>query len=80
MKTGATNEAKTHLSALLQEVNKGETVIISRGRKPVAQLIPYPSSREQRPKVGEMMDAPMHVPEEAWAPLSDEELKAWGCQ
>ncbi len=31
-----------------------------------------------RPKVGETMDAPWHIPESALAPLSGEELKVWG--
>ena len=31
-----------------------------------------------RPKVGETMDAPCHIPDSAFAPLTEEELKAWG--
>ena len=31
-----------------------------------------------RPKVGETMDPPRHIPDSAFAPLTDEELKAWG--
>lgn len=41
MRMVATNEAKTHLSALLREVTRGETIVISRGRKPLAKLVPY---------------------------------------
>ncbi len=32
-------EAKTHLSRLLRRVEAGETVVIRRGRKPVATLV-----------------------------------------
>ena len=36
MRVVATNEAKTHLSALLQEVLRGETIVVSRGGKRLA--------------------------------------------
>lgn len=35
------HEAKTRLSAILAEVEKGKKVIICRSGKPVAELIPY---------------------------------------
>lgn len=80
VKTVAINEAKTHLSALLQQVKNGETVIIAHGKKPVAKLVPLDSEEEEeeRPKVGEMLDEPMHIPDEAFTPLSSAELRAWG--
>ncbi len=75
----ATNEAKTHLSSLLQEVERGEAIVISRGRKPVAKLVPYDEAeRAPRPKVGEMIDEPCHIPEEALRSMNEEELRAWG--
>lgn len=74
----ATNEAKTHLSALLERVSRGETIVIARGRKPLAKLVPYEDAGRPRPKVGEMMDEPMSVPEEALRALNAEELRAWG--
>jgi prevent-host-death family protein len=77
MRTVATNEAKTHLSALLQEVSQGKTVVISRGRKPLAKLVPY-DLPAARPKVGEMLDAPFPVAEEALHAMSEEELRVWG--
>lgn len=78
MKTVATNEAKTHLSAILQEVQQGEMFIIARGRQPIAKLVAYDDDKMKRPKVGVTMDEPRHVPEEAIAPLSPEEIRAWG--
>ena len=79
MKVVATNEAKTHLSALLQEVANGKTIVISRGRTPLAKLVPYDEeTRPPRPKVGEMIDEPCHIPEEALRPMSEEELRNWG--
>jgi len=79
MRIVATNEAKTHLSALLQEVTRGETIVISRGRKPLAKLVPY-DEPAARPKVGEVIDEPCHIPEEALRPLDEAELRAWGLQ
>jgi prevent-host-death family protein len=40
-------EAKTHLSRLLRRVEAGESVVIRRGREPVAMLVraPRPSGR-----------------------------------
>ena len=34
------HEAKTHLSKLLQRVAGGEEIVIARGGKPVARLVP----------------------------------------
>ena len=77
MKSVATNEAKTHLSSLLQEVSRGETILITRGRKPLAKLVPY-EEEISRPKVGEMIDEPLVLPEEAFRPMNASELEAWG--
>jgi prevent-host-death family protein len=40
-------EARTHLAKLLRAVEGGETVIITRHGKPVAQLAPIKDRREQ---------------------------------
>ena len=42
------HEAKTHLSRLLERVEGGEEVIIARGRKPVARLVPMGGKPPQR--------------------------------
>jgi antitoxin (DNA-binding transcriptional repressor) of toxin-antitoxin stability system len=77
MRTVATNEAKTHLSALLHDVSCGETIVIARGRKPLAKLVPY-APEQHRPLVGEMIDEPMTVPDEALKPLNKDQLLTWG--
>ena len=42
------NEAKTHLSRLLVQVEAGEDVVIARNGKPVAKLVPYaPKGKRQ---------------------------------
>lgn len=40
-----TYQAKTYLSKLLQQVARGEEIIILSGDKPVARLIPYESRK-----------------------------------
>ena len=40
MRKVSTSEAKTHLSALLDEVARGETIIITKRGRPVARLTP----------------------------------------
>lgn len=77
MKSVATNEAKTHLSALLAEVSQGETIVITRGRKPLAKLVPY-DQPAARPKVGEMIDEPFSLPDETLGPMNEGELQEWG--
>lgn len=75
MKIVTTHEAKTHLSALLQEVGRGETIVISRGKKPMAKLVPYEETpKKPRPKVGETMDEPCKISDDALRPLNEGEL------
>ena len=79
MMTITAEEAETHMSRYLAAVERGEEIIIARDEKPFAKIIPLErSAKPPRPKVGETMDAPFHIPDSAFAPLTDEELKEWG--
>jgi prevent-host-death family protein len=40
-------EAKTHFSALVEAARDGETIVITRNGKPVAQMVPMPTSDEE---------------------------------
>jgi prevent-host-death family protein len=42
------HEAKTHLSRLLAQVERGERVVIARAGKPIATLEPIPHDRQRR--------------------------------
>jgi len=72
----STHEAKTHLSRLLDEIQEGESVIIARGNKPVARLVPYDGKRARRTpgtlkgkiRVHDDFDSPL--PEEIMASFS----------
>lgn len=78
VKTITTHEAKTHLSRYLAATERGEEFIIARGKKPVAILKPiYAEKPRRRPRVGETLDAPFSIPDAAFAPLTEEELKLW---
>lgn len=71
MKTVTVHEAKTHLSRLLREVETGETLIVARGSKPVAQLVPYQAQQRQFDGVPGLvvhMDSTFDEPLEDFAP------------
>jgi prevent-host-death family protein len=72
------HQAKTHLSRLLQQVQLGEEVTVCRGKQPIAKLVPADSARMARPKVGIATSPRFTIPEDAFAPLTDSELKDWG--
>jgi prevent-host-death family protein len=42
------HEAKTHLSKLLEQVERGEEVIIGRAGRPIARLVPYVETARPR--------------------------------
>lgn len=49
MTTVGVHEAKTRLSQLLRDVERGEEVVVTRGGKPVARIVPVAPSREPKP-------------------------------
>lgn len=69
------HEAKTTLSQLLAEVEGGREIIVARNGKPVAKLVPIP--RKKRLRLG-MWKGEIWMSPDFDAPLSDDELKAWG--
>ena len=78
MKTVTTHQAKTHLSRLLKEVQAGETIIILNGTVPAAKLTATEPGESTRPPVGTITSTPVHYDDDAFRPLTDEELKVWG--
>jgi prevent-host-death family protein len=70
-------EAKTNLSQLLKEVQKGKTVTITSGRnkKPVAQLIAIQSQEPKR--LGALETHGFKLPDDFFDPLPDDELNLW---
>jgi prevent-host-death family protein len=66
-------EAKAHLSALIEQVEAGEEIIIARRGKPVARLIPEPRTPKSAAEVfreawslgGLDLEQPVDLPLEA---------------
>ena len=42
------HEAKTHLSRLLERVRRGEEIVIGKGGRPVARLVPIEQAQSRR--------------------------------
>ena len=64
--------AKTHLSALLASVERGEEVLIARGDRPVARLVPVDCPEDRV-----LGFVPYAVPDDFAGPLTDDEVDAW---
>ena len=70
-------EAKTNLSALLKEAEKGETVIITSGRSktPVARLEAIQPVAKKR--LGALETPGFVLSEKFFEPLPEDELRLW---
>lgn len=72
MKTVNIQEAKTHLSRLVEEVTQGEEVVIAKAGRPMVRLVPVGSLGGPRP-LG-LLAGQVRETEGWWAP--DPELEA----
>lgn len=66
------HEAKTHLSRLLDEVSAGAEIVLAKGGKPFARLVPL-GPAPKRP-LGFLSG---RLTEEFFEPLPEEELARW---
>jgi len=69
------HEAKSNLSRLLKEMADGEQVIIMRGGRPVAELVPY-RGRGKKRRLG-FAAGQVEVVEGWDRPLTDKEVNAF---
>ncbi len=70
------HEAKTNLSRLIEQAERGEDVVIARGKQPVVRLVPIAKpSVDQRP-FG-LFKGKFAVPDDFSDPLPQDELDAW---
>lgn len=66
--------AKTHLSKLVAQVERGETVIIARGNVPVAKLVPLHAAGKR--EFGAMRGK-ISIGPEFFEPLPRDEIDVW---
>lgn len=71
MPTVNVHDAKTHLSRYLEQVERGEEIVIARAGRPVARLVPMGAARGVRFGVAA---GRFSLPDDFDAPLPPEEL------
>ena len=76
MTTVNIHEAKTHLSRLLAKVARGDEVIIARGGKPVARLVPVQKVKRMDQLLG-IDKGRLWIAEDFDGPLPEEILAAF---
>jgi prevent-host-death family protein len=70
------HHAKTNLSKLIARVEAGEEIVIARGKQPVVKLTPIAGRKGKR--VPGLLKGKYNIPDEFFfAPLPEEELRAW---
>ena len=67
-------EAKTHLSRYLDQVEEGELVVICRHNQPVAELRPIRTASVSRTRVPGLLKGLIHWEPNAFAPMTEQEL------
>ncbi len=70
------HQAKTNLSKLIERAERGEEVLIARGDKVVAKLVPIHNAPRQRRL--DLLKGKFSVTPEFFEPLPEEELQRWG--
>ncbi|MDF0600872.1 type II toxin-antitoxin system prevent-host-death family antitoxin [Psychromarinibacter sp. C21-152] len=69
------HEAKTNLSKLIEAMERGERVVITRHGRPAAELVP---ARARRVRLGSLQGKVAPPPDDFLAPLDEEALRDWG--
>ena len=64
------HEAKTNLSRLIEQAERGEEVIIARGKQPVVRLVPIQKPPDGKRKFG-LLKGKYEIPDSFFDPLSD---------
>ena len=75
------HQAKTHFSRLIKEAEAGKEVIVMRGNKPVARIVPMEPIPVEPSLPFRLLGAykgQLHWDEDTFNPMTDEELTASG--
>ncbi len=75
MPTVTIHQAKTNLSKLIERASQGEEIIIARGSKPVAKLVPVGAVKGKRQPGS--LKGKLEIGPEFFEPLPDDELSGW---
>jgi prevent-host-death family protein len=75
MPTVTIHQAKTNLSRLIERASAGEEIIIARGSKPVARLVPVGAVKGKRQPGS--LKGKLEIGPEFFDPLPEDELKGW---
>ena len=70
------HQAKTNLSRLIEEAQRGEEVVIARGKTPVVKLVAIGQGRKQRTP-GKFKNR-ITIKPSFFEPMTAAELKQWG--
>jgi len=69
------HEAKTNLSRLIEKAERGEEVVIARGKQPVVRLVPIAKQSGKRP-IG-LFKGKYKIGPDFFEPLPQDEWEAW---
>jgi prevent-host-death family protein len=71
------HQAKTNLSKLIAEVERGGEVVIARGKTPVAKLTPVEPAKKKVKRYAGMWKGRIGFDESFFDPLPADELALW---
>jgi prevent-host-death family protein len=71
------HQAKTNFSRILKEVEAGQEVVVMRGKKPVAKVVPIEAAASRKELAGAYA-RDIHWDDDAFDALTDEELVQMG--
>jgi prevent-host-death family protein len=78
MRTVDVHEAKTHFSRLLDDVAKGEEIVIAKAGRPVAKVVPLDKPVEDTSRRIGFMRGEFNVPDDFDAMFDDEIVEMSG--
>jgi prevent-host-death family protein len=76
METVTIHKAKTELSKLLKRVEEGESILVARGNKPVAMIVPPPHAVARKSRGRGAWKGLFEMPD-VLAPMTESELADW---